>query len=52
MKAIKTSYLFALCIDAAFSGMVGAADSDNRKELKRVDLSGAPGMEVISSISK
>ena len=52
MKANKTSYLFALCIGAAFSGMAGAADSDNRKELKRVDLSGAPGMEVISSISE
>jgi quercetin dioxygenase-like cupin family protein len=27
-------------------------DSPQRKELKRVDLSGAPGMEVISSISE
>lgn len=27
-------------------------DSPNRQELKRVDLSGAPGMEVITSISE
>jgi quercetin dioxygenase-like cupin family protein len=27
-------------------------DSPQRKELRRVDLSGAPGMEVISSISE
>ena len=29
-----------------------AQDSPNRKELKRVDLSGAPGMEVVSSITE
>lgn len=29
-----------------------AGDSANRQELKRVDLSGAPGMEVITSISE
>ncbi len=31
---------------------VHSQDSPQRKELKRVDLSGAPGMEVISSISE
>ena len=29
-----------------------AQDSANRKEIRRVDLSGAPGMEVISSVSE
>ena len=29
-----------------------AQDSPNRKELKRADLSGAPGMEVVSSIAE
>ncbi len=29
-----------------------AQDSPNRQELKRVDLSGAPGMEVVSSITE
>ena len=31
---------------------VQAQDSPNRKELKRADLSGAPGREVVSSITE
>jgi quercetin dioxygenase-like cupin family protein len=37
---------------AAFSAAAFAQDSPQRKELKRADLSGAPGMEVISSVSE
>jgi quercetin dioxygenase-like cupin family protein len=33
-------------------GAVGTHDSPARKELKRADLSGAPGMEVITSVSE
>jgi len=40
--------LFALVISLAAQ----AQDLPQRKELKRVDLSGAPGMEVVSSISE
>jgi quercetin dioxygenase-like cupin family protein len=36
----------------AVAGIAQAQDSPQRKELRRVDLSGAPGMEVISSISE
>ena len=32
--------------------LVQAQDSPNRKELKRTDLSGAPGMEVVLSVSE
>lgn len=41
----------ALCV---LSGMnaVWAQSSDPRKEISRVDLSGAPGMEVVSSIAE
>jgi hypothetical protein len=38
--------MLLLCLPAA------AQDSTARKEIKRVDLSGAPGMEVITSISE
>jgi quercetin dioxygenase-like cupin family protein len=46
LGAVLVSCLFiaGVCLAAASS------DSPNRKELKRADLSGAPGMEVISSI--
>ena len=42
----------AICVLAATWGLAIAQDSSNRKEMKRADLSGAPGMEVISSISE
>lgn len=46
LGAVLASCLFiaSVCLAATSS------DSPNRKELKRADLSGAPGMEVISSI--
>jgi quercetin dioxygenase-like cupin family protein len=41
------------CTAAVMLCMAGAStDSPSRKELKRTDLSGAPQMEVISSISE
>lgn len=43
----------AFCSCLLFAAVCGAAtsyDSPARKELKRADLSGAPGMEMISSI--
>lgn len=36
----------------AFASVAPAQDSAARKELKRADLSGSPGMEVISSITE
>lgn len=49
ITAIRAMLCFALtlCTAAAF-----AQDPAGRKEMKRVDLSGAPGMEVISSITE
>lgn len=47
-----------ILIAGASALLLGAAsyaadlDSPNRHELKRVDLSGAPGMEVIESVSE
>ena len=42
----------AICLSVSLGGLALAAESGNRKELKRVDLSGAPGMEVIASMSE
>ena len=51
MKAIRSILPLACGLVLALSGApAGAQDSPARSELKRVDLSGAPGMEVISSI--
>lgn len=52
MKRIFAGMVTALAL-VAIAGSVSAQDKDlpQRKELKRVDLSGAPGMEVISSVS-
>lgn len=52
MNSIKVSCAAALCLSVALLGSAVAEESGNRKELKRVDLSGAPGMEVVSSISE
>ena len=40
------------CLLFAAAASAQALDSPNRKELKRTDLSGAPGMEVVSSIAE
>jgi quercetin dioxygenase-like cupin family protein len=42
----------AMGLALAMPAAVYSQDSPQRKELRRVDLSGAPGMEVISSISE
>jgi quercetin dioxygenase-like cupin family protein len=50
MKSNKaTVFLAGIVIAAAFGAVAVAQDSPQRKEMKRADLSGAPGMEVISS---
>ncbi|SFI30156.1 Cupin domain protein [Collimonas sp. OK307] len=51
MSAIRPVLLLAASLLAAQLGAdVYAQDSTTRTELKRADLTGAPGMEVISSI--
>jgi quercetin dioxygenase-like cupin family protein len=56
MKGITMSHLRASCALIALVGFMaqlsaaGAQDLPGRKELKRTDLSGAPGMEVVTSI--
>jgi quercetin dioxygenase-like cupin family protein len=46
------SRLFVAAIVFGMAFVAHAQDSEQRKELRRVDLSGAAGMEVISSISE
>jgi quercetin dioxygenase-like cupin family protein len=46
--AISAALVAAVSVGAA----TGPNDSDARTEMKRVDLSGAPDMEVISSVSE
>lgn len=43
--------LVAVAIATGCFGAAAAQDAGPRTELKRVDLSGAPGMEVVTSIS-
>ena len=53
MKSIQQKLMFvavALTITTAVPGW--SQDSLGRKELRRVDLSGAPGMEVILSVNE
>lgn len=52
MKSVRTICLAAIFMGVSFWGLALAGESGNRKELKRVDLSGAPGVEVIASISE
>jgi len=47
----RSALLFAAAV-LATAAVANAQDSPQRKELRRVDLSGAPGIEVISSISE
>ena len=44
--------LLAFVLVAALATPAFAQDSPNRKELRRADLSGAPGMEVVLSIAE
>lgn len=51
MRSIRLAALSTLfCLLAAGSVPVCAEESGPRQEMKRADLSGAPGMEVVSSI--
>ena len=51
MRAIRlTTLSVVLCVLLSGTSLAGAQDSNARKEMQRADLSGAPGMEVISSI--
>jgi quercetin dioxygenase-like cupin family protein len=50
MKSIRHTLLLALVFVIVTVTFVWAQDSASRKELRRADLSGAPGMEVILSL--
>ncbi len=53
MKSIRHVFsITALALLTTAVGTVWAQDAPGRKEMRRVDLSGAPGMEVILSISE
>lgn len=53
MKSTRFALCFATLVTfTASPGPVWAQDSTARKELRRVDLSGAPGMEVVLSLSE
>jgi quercetin dioxygenase-like cupin family protein len=52
MKLFHSGLFFAASVVAvAFSVAASAQDLPQRKELRRVDLSGAQNMEVVSSVS-
>ena len=51
MRSIHTVLLATVCLLVTpLSGW--GQDSPQRKEIRRVDLSGAPGMEVVSSVGE
>lgn len=53
MKLLRTAaYLVTLAALGSAALPVAAQETTTRKELRRVDLSGAPGMEVILSITE
>ena len=53
MRWVQSGIVVAAAVFAvAFASVAPAQDSAARKEVKRADLSGAPGMEVISSITE
>ena len=53
MGSVRAGVLIAAAaLVAVVSPIASAQDSAARKELRRADLSGAPGMEVISSITE
>jgi quercetin dioxygenase-like cupin family protein len=53
MTSVRSGFFIAASVFAlVISGAVVAQDSPQRKELRRVDLSGATGMEVVSSVSE
>jgi quercetin dioxygenase-like cupin family protein len=53
MRLIRSiMFVAAVAAGAGLATVAPAQDSAARKELKRADVSGAPGMEIISSISE
>lgn len=53
MRSIRSALFAATCVFVLpFSSSANAQDSAARKEIRRVDLSGSPNMEVITSISE
>ena len=56
MVSLQNMSMRKMLVAAVCAALLPAAalaqDSANRKEIRRVDLSGAPGMEVISSVSE
>ena len=53
MRSIRRGLLIATwSVAAALSAASGSSGTAARTELKRADLSGAPGMEVITSVSE
>ena len=53
MRSNRNALLIASCVLALAGALPALAqDSAARKEIKRVDLTGVPGMEVITSISE
>ena len=53
MKLIQRAMVCsALALTMAIGPPLWAQDSSGRKELRRVDLSGAPGMEVVLSLGE
>jgi anti-sigma factor ChrR (cupin superfamily) len=53
MKSIRRAMIcLAFALTMAIGAQLWAQDSPGRKELKRADLSGCPGMEVILSLGE
>ena len=53
MKCIQRAISFsALALIAVTAAPAWAQDSPGRKEMRRVDVSGAPGMEVVLSLGE
>ena len=52
MRIVHAAMLVACALTAAVGAGTAATDIAARQELKRADLSGAPGMEVITSITE
>ena len=53
MRAIRLATLsVVVCVLLPSASLVAAQNSNARKEMKRADFSGAPGLEVVSSINE
>jgi hypothetical protein len=53
MRLLKTCVIATFCVlTMTVRAATGSYDLAQRMELKRTDLSGAPGMEVVTSVSE